>query len=267
MNSAKPPLTIGIVAASYPAARKLFDTFAIDYALYGAMTISEAAELEGLDPNGLVEAVAEIVRRSTPLWLEESLHDLVTVIEDHHHALSRELLFRTRLRLNEAYEGSSIEEAHALRIGFTQFAGELLAHIEYEELVVFPILRDLDGADTNATESLTVDLPRLKAAVQKLLLDHFRLSGAAQRLTALCGTIEAAHPGARSNPDALRSVFAVEKHLRHYMAIENNVLLPRALALGEQLSASRCVGQEINTPREKTVSQSPHSLSPTAQLR
>lgn len=224
-------LTIGVAAAAYPFVRKLFDQVGIDYVMHGNLSIAEAAEFEGLDPNALIEAVAEIGRRSSAQWVDRSLRDLIQYLDVHHHGLSRELLFRTALRLSDCRAGTPNESVRTLGDEFTAFSTALISHMEYEEIVVFPMIRSIEGGSAQeASPRVRVDFIALHTALEKVLLDHNDLTERGRRIATLSADVEAAEGIPIACAEAVRSVRAIETHLRHFMNLENTILLPRALA-------------------------------------
>ena len=159
-------------------------------------------------------------------WATTSLSELCRYIVERYHARIREDLPGIECLLREAREEAGVEETYldTLLRGWRALASELRAHLEKEEAALFPLLGRLegpDGGDTGVTEALLDGLGREHDDAAMALLSMARLTRGFQ-------APEGASPVLR---ELYRRLDRFDAELREHVALENDVLLPRARIL------------------------------------
>jgi len=211
--------TLGELATSMPGATAVFRAEKLDFCCGGSVTLREAAAAKALDLNALtakLESLAEGARPVVALLATDSLIDLI--VERYHRAHQRELPELIRLaRRVEAVHRDKASAPAGLASLLERVLGELTAHMQKEEIILFPRMRrgwspmirhpiaamlaehDDHGAHLRALQALTSDFTPPQGA---------------------CTTWQALYAGLRKFADDL-----VE-----HISIENNTLFPRFTA-------------------------------------
>jgi regulator of cell morphogenesis and NO signaling len=226
-------MTIGEIVRAVPARTRLFENLGIDYCCGGKKPLAEVCRSKGLDPATVVAMLAALDgatespgRNPDALSLAELCDDIETV----HHDYLREELPRLDFMTRKvaAVHGDHEPRLHEIRRVFEAFSGEITAHTQEEEETVFPAIRKLESSNGKETEVVSV----LRATLTRLESEHEQAGAALEQFAALsdryappewaCNTFRALYDGLRR----------LETNMHQHVHKENNVLFPRAVALG-----------------------------------
>ncbi|MFP5234512.1 MAG: iron-sulfur cluster repair di-iron protein [Acidobacteriota bacterium] len=233
--------TVRDIAIENPAAVRVFEKYGIEYCCGGKVPLSEACAARGVSVDEVIASLEEV---SAPLvpgeknWAKEPLADLAAYIVGKHHAyVNREMP-----RLNELAakvvrrHGDTRAELPAIQAMVAELAEEMSAHQGKEEVVLFPYIGKLEqfaggqgpmprncfGSITHPIEMMTKDhdlAGELMAEIRKLSHGYTVPEGA-------CPTFRAFYTGLQE----------FEQDLHRHIALENNILFPRAIALEKSLA-------------------------------
>ena len=227
MNSQKMQLdamTLGEIAAKIPGATAVFRRYDLDFCCAGNQNIGDAVDRKGLDQKiiiGELEAVAGISAGGSgavPGVPDAAMDDaaLIDHIIARYHDVHRQQ-FPELIRLS-----SRVEQVHAanplcpegLAAYLTAMFADLSAHMEKEENILFPMLRNGDrdraAGPIAVMESEHEEHGRALMAIRDLthggkLPDH------------ACNTWRALHRGLKQ----------LEDDLMQHIHLENNILFAR----------------------------------------
>lgn len=228
---------VGDMVRAVPARSRVFESLGIDYCCGGKRPLAEVCRSKGLDPvrvlGMLREAEAEAV--AVPAGVDPDamgLAELCDHIERVHHDYLRDELPRLDFMTRKvaAVHGEHEPRLLEIREVFEGFRDEIVSHTREEEAVVFPLIRDLARLAGEGT--VAGGGGKLGEALGRLEREHERAGGALERLSELsdrhtppewaCNTFRALY-------DALGRL---ERNMHQHVHKENNVLFPRALAIG-----------------------------------
>jgi regulator of cell morphogenesis and NO signaling len=221
------------VAASVKGAGAVFESFGIDYSCAGGRTIEEAARSEGADPDRVVGMLRDIPP-SAAVWPERSLTDLARHLVLQHHRLLREELTSVAIGLvavcdPTAHPPSGLTRLRAL---FTRLTERILPHLHHEEQRMF---RDIERLETLSKSRGGRRERGLEQQIAEVVLTHGQISHELRMIRELRVELE----GRSDLPDRVSTLLQrlawLEAHLHEYMFLENCILLPRAIALEEEL--------------------------------
>lgn len=214
--------TIGdIVAKDYRTAG-VFRNHGIDFCCGGGVSLESACRKKGIDPERLVgelDAVQTDPKRteSYDRWRADALIDHIV---DTHHAYVRGKLDELSFYAEKVarVHGERHPENLVIRDAFVALAEEMRSHMEDEETVVFPLIRDIASTrDAQARERLATHLDEL--------------TGEHEAAGALMATIREASHGFTPPEDACatyrilyRNLADFEADLHKHVHLENNVL-------------------------------------------
>lgn len=229
MPAIDPARTVAELAVERPARARVFERLGLDYCCGGKRPLREACAEAGLDAATVVAMLeATETARSGPAesWVDVPLGALVDHIVGRHHAYLREELEPLAALVDKvARAHGTTEPALAdVRSTFGELRGELEAHLEQEERVVFPLSRRVG-------EGARVDEGFLREAIGEAEHEHAAVGAALARLRDLTGGYElpaGACPSWRAMLDRLRTL---EADTHEHVHEENTILFPRALEL------------------------------------
>jgi regulator of cell morphogenesis and NO signaling len=234
MGKVKASDRVGTIVCSDPGAARLFEDLKIDYCCGGHLSLAEACERQHLDLNATLSALQQLTSLSVegdslrPADL--SLTALIHHLESTHHAYLHQALPRLQALASKvaAVHGDRNPRLVELSALLEHLAVELLHHLQQEETVLFPWIKRLDAGDA-ASSSEGSGSP----AAAMLQMDREHTEAAAQliRLRALSDDYSCPDWGCSNYRDLMEGLRQFEADLHQHVHKENNLLLPRAIAL------------------------------------
>jgi regulator of cell morphogenesis and NO signaling len=223
-----------MLAAEQPLRIGLFERLHLDYCCGGSTSLDDACTRQGLDVDSVreqIEAVdrgAPMLDEPTPEWRprEVTISELCEhIVLVHHDGMREEMpriaeLLETVVRVH----GADHPDLELVERTFASLRAELQAHIEEEELVLFPVCRGLEqgSVDPAGVEPGLVDRHRTEHEAVGRRLDSLReLAGGYELSQALCST----------HRSLLERLQRFEADLHRHVHEENNVLLDRVGAM------------------------------------
>jgi regulator of cell morphogenesis and NO signaling len=171
--------------------------------------------------------------KRTMSWEDASLTEVVKYLESEHHEVVRTALYRISLLFTDVCHDARDIRLAAMRIAFRRLSTNVIAHMEHEELTVFPAIVALEEAWIKGEPSPPRFEGGMRPILSQLMIEHSEIE---RKLAALhearvaIGLTE--HATCSRLFDELE---LLERHLNEYTALENDVAFPRALALEDTL--------------------------------
>lgn len=233
MNTITNDTTVGAIVRPNPARSRIFEKLGIDYCCGGKKPLSEACQAKGLDPATVVAMLSAFDDAPGGTVVDGdkmTLSELCDHIEGVHHAYLREELPRLDFMTRKvaAVHGEHEPRLLEVRRVFETFQAEILSHTSEEDQVVFPAVRQLEAANDGRAKAVA----DFQAMFSKLESEHEQAGTALGRFHELtdhytppdwaCNTFRALYNG----------LAQLEKHTHQHVHLENNVLFPKALAIG-----------------------------------
>lgn len=218
--------TIGELAMELPRAIAVMERWEIDYCCQHNRSVAEACLAAGVSAADLLREIGDPRMQVSGGWDQKPMADLQRYIIDTHHAYTRQSLETVSLLADKvlARHGSVHDEIVEVHRLVFELATDLLTHMNREEQIVFPQIRAIESGAA----------PSPMNSVQSMMVEH---EGAGEILAALRQiTAGYALPG-----DACLSYRALyerladlETDLREHFHLENDVLFPSVMRLGQQ---------------------------------
>ena len=213
--------TLGELARVNPAATRVFWRRRLDFCCGGQRTLVDACSAAGLDVRAIArEIAAETARDGEPAgWVERPQAELADHIESHYHAALRSdfpSLITAARRVEKVHAGKPDVPAGlgALLAGLWE---ELQAHMDREEKILFPMIRQ--GARGE----------QVYTPVRVLELEHDHHGRDLARIRQLTGDLTAPAGACATWTALYRGLESFEKELMEHVHLENNVLFFRAV--------------------------------------
>ncbi len=233
--------TIAEIASSMPRAIPIFQKHGIDFCCGGRRALAEVCSEKGV---GFETIVGEIETAGRQLaepetdWAIEPLGTLIDHILVRYHASLKEELPRLQAlveKVTTVHGDNHPDTLPALRDTFRAMKDELESHLEKEEHVLFPYMRELETAQRGLTSPSNLPLGLASGAIGVMEREH-AVAGLALK------TIHRLTDEFRPPPDAcgsFRALYAgleiLEADLHSHIHLENNILFPRAIGMESKL--------------------------------
>src|SRR5579883_3000616 len=226
--------TVGEVAASFPAATKLFEKIGIDYCCGGKQTLADACRTAGIAYDHVAQSLGELIvsgANAEEDWREEKLATLIEHIVAKHHAFIRTESPRIELLLEKVVRvhGGHHPELTDVQAIFEDVTAELTQHLMKEELILFPAIVRMEqqGTVTLAASSFgTIQNP-----IRMMILEHDSAGDAFAKLHEITADFTAPGDRCTSYRTVYRALADFEVDLHQHIHLENNILFPRAVKL------------------------------------
>jgi regulator of cell morphogenesis and NO signaling len=223
--------TIGALVAARPLYARLFEQLGIDYCCGGKLSIATACAKLQLDVGTtlkFLESTAALIQAG-PAEVDAaamSLTELADHIETTHHAYLKEELPRLvemaeRVARKHAEHDARLPEIAAAT---RELAEEMICHMQKEEFVLFPLVRQIDAGRGSASAAL------LSGPIHQMEDEHQAAGDATARLRLLTDGFSLANAICNTHRALLDGLARFETDLHRHVHKENNVLFPRALA-------------------------------------
>lgn len=221
--------TVGQLVAEKPGRARVFERYGIDYCCGGRKPLAVACQEKGLDVSTVVvdleRADSSIAPRERD-WTKAPMADLCTNIEQTHHAYLREELPRLEYLTGKVANrhGSGDGRLVQLHDLFVAFKGELEQHMEKEERILFPMIRDLEANGTTDFHCGSLENP-----IRVMFMEHDNAGAALERMRALTDGFVPPAEACNSYRSMLDGLAAIEADMHTHVHKENNILFPRAV--------------------------------------
>ena len=230
-----PETTIGQLVAARPLLARLFDRLGIDYCCGGKQTLAAACARRGLDPATTIALLesATAALAAGPAEVDAAamgLAELADHIEATHHAYLKDELPRLvemadRVAAKHGWRDSRLPEMAAV---VNTLAAEMLSHMQKEETVLFPLVRQIAAGTPGTFHSGGIENP-----IRQMEAEHEGAGQLTARLRELTGGFKPDAEACNTHRALLAGLAAFEADLHRHVHKENNILFPRALARAE----------------------------------
>jgi regulator of cell morphogenesis and NO signaling len=232
-----PETTVAEIASGLPRAIPVFQRHGIDFCCGGRRSLAEVCSEKGIGFEALAGEIASAASEPADTgtdWSTEPLGALINhILERYHKTLSEELprLDALAVKVATVHGANHPDTLPGLRDTFRALKDELESHLEKEEHVLFPYVRELETAARGLRPAHTLPLGLGSGAIGVMEREH-EVAGLALK------TIHRLTSGFRPPDDACGSFRALyagleifEADLHAHIHLENNILFPRAMGM------------------------------------
>lgn len=223
--------TVADILMENPKAATVFKKYHIDYCCKGGKLFEEACAEAGLDPKALQEEI-DHTTESAPFnvrarkWTLDFLADYVV---NNHHQYVREVTPDLLALSNKVtrVHGNSHPELHDIDKTINAIAGELMQHIEKEEQILFPAIKQLFRQENDMTFPFTT----IQAPIRMMEDEHTQAGEGFEKIRELSDHFTVPQDACTSYRLLFDMLAAYEDDLHQHIHLENNILFPKAIAL------------------------------------
>jgi len=228
-----------IVAEDYRTAQ-IFKNHKIDFCCQGNRSIQEAAEKSKIEPQVLINeinAIKQEVKEGTVDYKTWPLDLLADYIEKKHHryVVEKTSILKTYLEKLCKVHGERHPELFEITDHFNKSAGELAAHMQKEEIILFPTIRKMVQAKQNGSKMEKLHFGTVQNPIQMMMTEH---ENEGERFR-LIDELSNNYTPPRDACSTYRVTYALlqefENDLHQHIHLENNILFPKSTELEKEL--------------------------------
>jgi regulator of cell morphogenesis and NO signaling len=226
-----PETRIGDIVAARPALARLFEGLGIDYCCGGKQTLAAACAVHNVAPSTIIATIEATLATldAGPAEVDAaalSLTELADHIEQTHHRYLKEELPRLvemadRVARKHGWRDTRLAELAATAQDLAQ---EMFSHMHKEEVVLFPLVRQIDAGTLEGFEAAVAN------PIRQMEAEHDAAGRAVAHLRLLTGGFVPDAEACNTHRALLAGLAQLELDLHRHIHKENNVLFPRALA-------------------------------------
>lgn len=214
-----------------PKTSDVFKKNRIDFCCGGNIPLSDAAAQNGLNIDHLLAELEEVFQKfenaekDVEVWTDSDSNTIIDhIITNYHRASTEELSMLSPYVTKVArVHGDNHPELLKVYELFYEFKKELIKHMEKEEVVVFPLIKQLaDGTVENREEAINmiIELEKEHDHAGEILREIRAVTSDYTLPLDACGTYRLVY----ARLEALEGLTFMHVHL------ENNILFPRYLS-------------------------------------
>lgn len=218
-----------IVAMDFRAASVLSNA-GLDFCCGGSKTLDAACREKGISTEKILDKLAEL--ESQPVipgqnfneWQPDFLSDYIINV---HHSYIRKTLpdllhYTEKIMLVHGYRHPELNEVADL---FGTLGKELLAHLDKEENVLFPAIREaVKSKSPEALQTIAAELPGMNS-------EHEFVGGAMDKINEITGGYNVPADGCNTYAVTFKLLREFEEDIHVHVHLENNILFPKSLII------------------------------------
>jgi regulator of cell morphogenesis and NO signaling len=223
-----------IVRHNFSTAR-IFEANNIDFCCGGNISLSEAAEKEGINTDKLLTELNVAMQKEDPdsHFIESlSLTGLCDYIIKTHHSYVNEAIPFLQQKLQKLCDvhGENHPELYDVQASFEEAAENLAAHMKKEELILFPHIRKLEKYRLEGGAQPT-NTGLAASAIHQMETEHQIEGERFMKISKITNVYAVPPDGCNTFEVTYKTLDEFEKDLHRHIHLENNVLFPKAITL------------------------------------
>jgi len=231
-----PDTSVGEVVKLNFKTASVFQENKIDFCCGGDKTISEACKNEGLEPDQLIaqlEAIAEQNDADTQYINGLSLDELSNYIIERHHNYVRESIPPLKKNLEKICQVHGEHHPELVKINrlFTDSSGNLIMHMQKEELMLFPFIRRLELSSKNGAPLPHSPFGPVSNPISMMITEHQQEGDRFDQISTLTENYNVPEDACMTYELTLKQLHDFENDLHRHIHLENNILFPKAIEL------------------------------------
>jgi regulator of cell morphogenesis and NO signaling len=217
-------------------AASVFERFGLDYCCHGRQTLDDAARARGIAATDVVHALDALGAPTGESELPQGWDDLGVLVKhivDQHHRYVRTTIPAVTAMLNKLVtrHGDHHPELAQVRLTFSQLAEELLAHLDKEEILLFPYVTELAEAKRTGSPLPPGPFTTALHPIRVMEADHTLAGELTEQLRRLTSGFVPPADGCTTYHACYAELARFEADLHRHIHLENNILFPRSLEL------------------------------------
>ncbi|MBC7567646.1 MAG: iron-sulfur cluster repair di-iron protein, partial [Pedobacter sp.] len=233
--------TIGeIVNKDYRKAQ-VFKRYGIDFCCGGKKTIAEVCKTKGIDTTQLekdLEVMSDEAYSSENDYLKWDTNFLVDYIINTHHRYVKDNTGFIKELANKVAKVHGVQHPEAIKIAsiYSEVADDLLLHLEKEEKILFPFIKELVRVEADGSVMPESLLGNVANPIQMMEAEHEKAGEALQMIREITQNFTLPADACNSYMILYKKLDEYENDLHRHVHLENNVLFPKAIDLQAKLN-------------------------------
>lgn len=217
----------------------IFKKHGIDFCCGGGISIEKACAKKNVDLAVLEKELSEVdaVKDLIEDYDKWDLDFLMIYIENVHHTYVRESLPLISQYANKVAKvhGHHYEEVVIINQLFHEVANELTSHLQKEEQVLFPFIKQLVTAKKENTKNITAPFGTVNNPIKMMEHEHENAGDIFKEISRLTNNYTPPAEACNTFKALYAKLEEFEQDLHQHIHLENNILHPKAIELEEEI--------------------------------
>jgi len=227
-----------IVRENFKTAQ-IFEENNIDFCCGGNITLQEASERNNLKAQELIALIAPVMEtqdRDSKFIENLPLDQLCNYIEETHHAYIREKAPFIQQKLDKLcnVHGDNHPELFEVKELFEGAVGNLTAHMQKEELILFPHVRNLVKFKNGQLDEVP-GMGSIMGPINVMMQEHDIEGERFRKMNKITGSYTTPPDGCNTYEVTYKALKDFEIDLHRHIHLENNILFLKASDLESEL--------------------------------
>jgi regulator of cell morphogenesis and NO signaling len=226
--------TLADIVTRRPGLARELERRSLDYCCGGQRTLSDACAEAGLDPEATAAELSTLAGEEPVEWAGLGLGELADHLEKTHHQYLHEEMPRLSAlaaKVAEVHGANHPELADVKRL-YATLRAELEPHLEKEEMILFPMIRELAEAD----DSPQFHCGSLLGPIRVMSFEHDTAGELLAQLREVTSNYTPPADGCASYQALYAGLAELEADTHLHIHKENNLLFPTALEMENRLA-------------------------------
>lgn len=218
----------------------VFKKYGIDFCCGGGISVEKACAKNNVDQATLEKELAEVdvIKDVIEDYDKWELDFLMIYIENIHHTYVRESLpiisqYANKVAKVHGHHYIEVVEINQL---FHEVANELLSHMQKEEQVLFPFIKQLVQAEKEGRKNTTPPFGTVKNPIQMMEHEHESAGNIFKEISRLSNNYTPPEGACNTFRALYAKLEEFEQDLHKHIHLENNILHPKAILLEKKIS-------------------------------
>lgn len=217
----------------------VFKKYKMDFCCGGKQTLEKACEEKNLNTSAILE---ELRINSTTTRPEQNYGDwkvdfLTDYIVNTQHTYVRKNLPTITEFLNKTItkHGEKHPELKTIKQLFSQVSQELLMHMEKEEQILFPYIKQLGASESQNRKANPPMFGTIKNPIEMMEQEHVDAGNAFESMRVESNDFNPPTDACKTYQVTFSLLNEFEENLHLHIHLENNILFPKAIAIEEKM--------------------------------
>jgi len=220
----------------------VFERHGIDFCCGGGVPLKEACERRGVNPGTLVAELRDATADADSSQIRFERWDLDLLVEHIvtvHHRYVKEAIpvILAHTRKVAHVHGERHPEVVEINSLFEVIASEMTAHMQKEELMLFPFVRALARSARDGSPTPRAPFGSIADPIHLMESEHASAGGTMERIRELSAGFQPPEDACTTYRVVFQELNEFEQDLHRHVHLENNILFPRAVVLESGLPA------------------------------
>lgn len=232
--------TIGEMVSNDYRKAQVFKKLGIDFCCGGKKTLAEVSRSKGIDIN-IIKAELSALNNSDNDsglnfndWALDFLSDYV--INTHHRYCRESIPFISELANKVArVHGGNHPELVQLAAVFARIAQDLTLHMQKEEKILFPFIKELVRAKDSGSQLETNPFGNVATPIRVMEMEHEQAGEDLEEIRKLTSGYSLPADACNSYTILFKKLEEFENDLHKHVHLESNIIFPKAIKLEREL--------------------------------